>query len=109
MGGFGVRNAGFQVGMVVGGIDPQGIDLVSKLGAPIYAVRSVSSFTVEAATIYGNLVILQHKDKYVTVYAHNRRNLVDEAQRWGRVNKLQAWKYGAKHGATSPFRNPVPR
>ena len=55
----------------------KGIDLVSN--APIYAARSgVVIYSGSRQRGYGNLVILQHKDKYVTVYAHNRRNLVDE-------------------------------
>lgn len=29
---------------------------------------------------YGNLVVLRHAGGYVTVYAHNRRNLVDEGE-----------------------------
>ena len=85
-----LRNARISSGYGRRGNRPhKGIDLVSRLGAPIYAVRSgVVIYSGSRQRGYGNLVILQHKDKYVTVYAHNRRNLVDEGAKVGQGEQI---------------------
>ena len=60
----------------------KGIDLAKKPGAPIYAAADgVVVYSGSRQRGYGNLVILKHSGGYVTVYAHNRRNLVDEGER----------------------------
>ena len=60
----------------------KGIDLAKAPGAPIYAAADgVVVYSGSRQRGYGNLVILKHADGYMTVYAHNRRNLVDEGQR----------------------------
>jgi len=57
----------------------QGIDISSPLGVPIRASSSgtviYSSNTIKG---YGNLIILRHSEEFVTVYAHNQVNLVEE-------------------------------
>ena len=57
----------------------QGIDISSPLGTPIKASNAgmviYSNNTIKG---YGNLIILRHSDEYVTVYAHNEVNLVEE-------------------------------
>jgi murein DD-endopeptidase MepM/ murein hydrolase activator NlpD len=57
----------------------QGIDIPSPLGTPIRASNAgmviYSNNTIKG---YGNLVILRHSEEYVTVYAHNQVNLVEE-------------------------------
>jgi murein DD-endopeptidase MepM/ murein hydrolase activator NlpD len=57
----------------------QGIDIPSPIGTPIKASSSgtviYSSNTIRG---YGNLIILRHSDEFVTVYAHNQINLVEE-------------------------------
>jgi murein DD-endopeptidase MepM/ murein hydrolase activator NlpD len=57
----------------------QGIDISSPLGTPIKASNAgmviYSNNTIKG---YGNLVILRHSEEYVTVYAHNQVNLVEE-------------------------------
>ncbi len=57
----------------------QGVDISSPLGTPVKA--SGSGKVVYAGTTikgYGNLVILRHSQEWVTVYAHNDVNLVEE-------------------------------
>ena len=58
----------------------QGIDIPSPLGTPIKAsspgVVIYSSNTIKG---YGNLIILRHSDEFVSVYAHNQANMVEEA------------------------------
>src|SRR4030042_4964090 len=60
----------------------RGIDISSPLGAPIkasYAGKVIySNNTIKG---YGNLVLLRHSEEFVTVYAHNQVNLVEERDR----------------------------
>jgi murein DD-endopeptidase MepM/ murein hydrolase activator NlpD len=57
----------------------QGIDISSPPGTPIKASNAgmviYSNNTIRG---YGNLIILRHSEEYVTVYAHNQVNLVEE-------------------------------
>ena len=57
----------------------QGIDISSPAGAPIKASNAgtviYSNNTIKG---YGNLIILRHSEEFVTVYAHNQVNLVEE-------------------------------
>jgi len=57
----------------------QGVDIVCPLGTPIKAASSgkviYSGNTIRG---YGNLILLRHPEDYVTVYAHNQVNLVEE-------------------------------
>ncbi len=57
----------------------QGIDISSAVGAPIKA-SSAGTVIYSNNTIkgYGNLIILRHPEGFVTVYAHNQMNLVEE-------------------------------
>ncbi len=60
----------------------QGIDISSPSGSPIKASHSgwviYSGNTIRG---YGNLIILRHSEEFVTVYAHNEINLVEEGTR----------------------------
>lgn len=59
----------------------KGIDLAAAVGTPIKAVADGKViYSDNKQRGYGNLVILEHADDFVTVYAHNRRNLVDEGE-----------------------------
>ena len=40
---------------------------------------------------YGNLIILRHSEEFVTVYAHNQVNLVEEGSGWRRGRSLERW------------------
>jgi murein DD-endopeptidase MepM/ murein hydrolase activator NlpD len=57
----------------------QGIDIACPTGTPIKASNAgtviYSNNTIKG---YGNLVIIRHSEEYVTVYAHNKVNLVEE-------------------------------
>jgi murein DD-endopeptidase MepM/ murein hydrolase activator NlpD len=79
----------------------QGIDIPSALGTPIKASSSgtviYSSNTIRG---YGNLIILRHSEEFVTVYAHNQMNLVEEGN-W--VEKGQTiGRVGQTGRATGP-------
>jgi murein DD-endopeptidase MepM/ murein hydrolase activator NlpD len=60
----------------------QGIDISCSFGTPIKASNAgrviYSGNTIKG---YGNMVILRHSEEYVTVYAHNQVNLVEEGAR----------------------------
>ncbi len=57
----------------------KGIDIGAKPGTPIYAAAAGTVvYSDDKQRGYGNLVILKHAGGWATVYAHNRRNLVDE-------------------------------
>ncbi len=58
-----------------------GIDIRAPLGAPVKAADSGKVVFANKLSGYGNIVIIKHKDKYTTVYAHNKVNLVKEG-RW---------------------------
>jgi len=57
----------------------QAIDIACSIGTPIKASNAgtviYSNNTIKG---YGNLVIIRHSEEYVTVYAHNQVNLVEE-------------------------------
>ncbi len=56
-----------------------GIDIASPLGTPIKASHAGRViYSNNGVKGYGNLIILRHSEEYVTVYAHNQVNLVDE-------------------------------
>lgn len=57
----------------------QGIDIPCPLGTPIKASNSGTViYSNNRIKGYGNLIILRHSDEFVTVYAHNQVNLVEE-------------------------------
>lgn len=79
----------------------QGIDISSPAGVPIKASASgtvlYSGNTVRG---YGNLIILRHSEEYVTVYAHNQVNLVEEGT-WVEKGQVIA-KVGQTGRASGP-------
>jgi lipoprotein NlpD len=58
----------------------QGIDLAAPAGTPIYAVYDGKVVYAGVQKGYGNLVILEHEDRVMTVYAHNETNIVETGE-----------------------------
>ena len=56
----------------------KGIDIANKIGTPIYAAIDGVVLFAGRQNGYGNVVILEHPDFIMTVYAHNEINLVRE-------------------------------
>jgi murein DD-endopeptidase MepM/ murein hydrolase activator NlpD len=54
----------------------KGIDLGSPPGTPIYAVLPGTVIFAGRQRGYGNVVIIQHDESIITVYAHNESNRV---------------------------------
>ena len=71
------------------------------MGAPIKASNSgVVVYSGNTIKGYGNLIILRHPGEWVTVYAHNQLNLVEEGMS---VEKGQVIaKVGQTGRATGP-------
>ncbi|MCD4818075.1 MAG: peptidoglycan DD-metalloendopeptidase family protein [Candidatus Cloacimonetes bacterium] len=63
---FGMRN----------GRPHKGIDIAAPTGNPIYAALSGKVVISGVQRGYGNVIIIEHSDKIMTVYAHNESNLV---------------------------------
>ncbi|MEQ9365270.1 MAG: M23 family metallopeptidase [Leptospirales bacterium] len=64
------------------GDEHKGLDLVAKTGTPIMAsAAGVVVFAGYEPRGYGNLIVIEHDESTRTVYAHNRRNLVQKGQR----------------------------
>jgi murein DD-endopeptidase MepM/ murein hydrolase activator NlpD len=64
-----------------GGRRHDGIDIGAPVGTPIRAAADGTVLYVGEQGGYGKLVILQHPEQLITVYAHTHRNLVEESQR----------------------------
>ncbi|HOQ82826.1 MAG TPA: LysM peptidoglycan-binding domain-containing protein [Candidatus Syntrophosphaera thermopropionivorans] len=56
----------------------KGIDIANKTGTPIYAAMDGVVLFAGRQNGYGNVVIVEHPDFIMTVYAHNEINLVRE-------------------------------
>ena len=59
----------------------KGIDIAGQRGQPIVSTAGGTVvYSGNALRGYGNLVIVKHKDNYLSAYAHNDRLLVSEGQ-----------------------------
>jgi LysM repeat protein len=58
----------------------EGIDISARPGTPVRAAEAGRVILSDWLGSYGRVVIVKHAGHYSTVYAHNRRNLVNEGQ-----------------------------
>ncbi|HEV2855795.1 MAG TPA: M23 family metallopeptidase [Thermoanaerobaculia bacterium] len=85
-----------------------GVDLAAPLETPVYATADgVVAFAGESPVKpgsawwrYGNLVLVENGDSFVTVYGHNSQNLVRAGQRIQRGDRLAT--VGTSGRTTSP-------
>jgi len=68
--GFGLRHGAMH----------EGVDISAPVGTPVMAAASGQVIFVGRMRGYGKIVIIQHENHYVTVYAHDSTNLVREGQ-----------------------------
>ena len=79
----------------------QGIDISSPPGTPIRASNAGKViYSNDGIKGYGNLIILRHSEEYVTVYAHNEVNLVEEGM-WAEKGQIIG-KVGQTGRASGP-------
>jgi murein DD-endopeptidase MepM/ murein hydrolase activator NlpD len=79
----------------------QGIDIACPIGTPIKASNAGKViYSNNGIKGYGNLIILRHSEEYVTVYAHNQVNLVEEGA-WAEKGQIIG-KVGQTGKATGP-------
>jgi lipoprotein NlpD len=88
--GFGPRGASFH----------DGIDIAAPEGTPVRAIDSGEVIYSDQLRGYGNMVILRHVDGFVSVYAHNERNLVRRGQQVSRGETIA--RVGSTGRVTGP-------
>ena len=67
----------------------KGVQIGGKLGEPILASASGKvTYVGDGVRGYGNLVIVKHNDEYLSVYAHNRKILVQSGQGVSKGQKI---------------------
>lgn len=63
------------------GLPNKGIDISGQVGDPIFAAADGEVVYAGNGLLgYGNLVIINHNEHYLSAYAHNRKILVSEGQ-----------------------------
>lgn len=79
----------------------QGIDICAKKGTKIYAAKTGKViYSDNGLGGYGNMIIIEHKNGWSTVYAHNSENLVKKNKQ---VNRGQVIALVGQTGnATGP-------
>ena len=87
---FGIRN----------GVMHDGVDIAAPAGTPVNAADDGVVIYCGRLRGYGNVVILQHTQGYVTVYGHNQRNLVSDGQRVRRGQQIA--ELGSTGRASAP-------
>ncbi len=78
----------------------KGIDLGAKIGTPIYAVLDGTVVYSGVQGAYGNVVVIEHPDFVMTVYAHNEKNLVSVGDKVQKAQQIAT--VGNTGNATGP-------
>jgi len=67
----------------------RGVDIAGGLNSPIVATADgVVAYSGDDIRGYGNLIIIKHKNNYLSAYAHNKKNLVREGDSIKRGQKI---------------------
>lgn len=69
--GFGIRH----------GVMHDGVDIAAPVGTPVHAADAGVVVYAGRLRGYGNVVIIEHSDRFVTVYGHDAANLVRAGDR----------------------------
>lgn len=77
-----------------------GLDIAAPKGAPIRAIQKGKVIFSDKLRGYGNIIIIRHPGRYVSVYAHNRKNLARKGQR------VAQWQVIGEVGSTGKVTGP---
>jgi lipoprotein NlpD len=77
-----------------------GIDIAAPHGTPIRAIEAGEVIYSDHLRGYGNMVIIRHAGGFVSVYAHNEKNLVREGQQVSRGETIA--RVGSTGRVTGP-------
>ena len=84
-----------------GGLHNDGINIAARRGAPVRAVdHGVVTYAGNELRGFGNLILIRHRDGWVSAYAHNDRLLVERGQ------KVRRGQPVAKVGSTGNVSRP---
>jgi len=84
-----VRPAQGQIIQHYNGTSSRGITIANVAGTPIVAAAAGAvRYVGSGLRAYGKLIIIQHDDQHLTIYAHNRALLVKEEQRVSQGQKI---------------------
>jgi len=94
-----VRPAQGRVVTPYNGSSSRGLTIANAAGTPIVAAAAGSvMYAGDGLRAYGKLILIQHNDHYLTIYAHNRKLLVKEGQKVAQGQRI------AEMGATGSHR-----
>ena len=79
----------------------QGIDIAAPIGTPIWASQNGKVIFSGVQSGYGRLVIIEHADRKVTIYAHNSQNCVAQGRQVKQGDLIGL--VGRSGGANSPW------
>ncbi|HKV54325.1 MAG TPA: peptidoglycan DD-metalloendopeptidase family protein [Candidatus Binataceae bacterium] len=82
------------------GVMHDGVDISAPVGTAVHAADDGVVIFASRLRGYGNVVIVQHSDGYVTVYGHNERNLTREGAQVARGQVIA--ELGATGRASGP-------
>jgi len=81
-----------------------GIDIAARQGTAVFAAADGRVLISRYLRGYGKVVAIEHRNSYVTVYAHNSKNIVKIRQRVKRGQKIaEVGKTGRATGAHLHF------
>jgi murein DD-endopeptidase MepM/ murein hydrolase activator NlpD len=78
----------------------EGIDLRAPTGTPVFAAQSgIVLYAGSRIKGYGNLIVIRHKSKIATLYAHNSKILVQRGQKIRKGQQISvSGNTGRSHG-----------
>ena len=83
------------------GLHNDGINIAAPKGAPVFAAASgVVAYAGNEIRGFGNLLLIQHADGWMTAYAHNDKLMVKRGERVQQGQQISA--VGATGNVTSP-------
>jgi murein DD-endopeptidase MepM/ murein hydrolase activator NlpD len=81
-----------------------GLDIGAEVGTPVRAAGDGTVIYSGWKEVYGNIIVISHKNDYITVYGHNSKNLVDVNEKVRKGQKIAlSGKTGAVTGAHLHF------